>query len=334
MESGRNQDRDPDRAWQRERERERNISSRQTAAAHWRLAVHGGAGSAERGRTGRAQEHAVLANALEAGAALLRAGGRSAAAVEAAVRVLEDSPLFNAGCGAVYNAAGENELDASIMDGETLRAGAVAAVQGIRNPVSLARAIMDRGTEVLVTGSGATRLARELGIELADADYFHTEHRWQALEKARAAAGADQPTSGRDFSTVGAVALDTKGHVAAATSTGGLTNKLPGRVGDSAIVGAGTWACDATCAVSATGSGEHLIRVTMARTIAAIVEHEGRSLAEAVRAAMQRLEQLQGLGGVIAISPQGETEFAFNTDIMFRGLIGDDLPRWTGVGRN
>ncbi len=274
----------------------------------------------------------MLAEALEAGAALLRTGQRSTAAVEAAVRALEDSPLFNAGRGAVYNAAGEHELDASIMDGESLRAGAVAAVQGIRNPVSLARAIMDRGKEVLVAGSGAAMLARELGFALAEADYFHTERRWRALQSARAA-GTGPPAPERDFSTVGAVALDTDGHVAAATSTGGLTNKRPGRVGDSAIIGAGTWACDDSCAVSATGSGEHLMRATMARSIAAVIEHRGFSLTEALTEAMQRLETIHGLGGVIAISPKGEMEFAFNTDIMFRGLIGNDLPRWTGVGK-
>jgi L-asparaginase / beta-aspartyl-peptidase len=302
----------------------------------WALALHGGAGSArgtDRDDAAHVEERAALALALDAGGSILADGGSSLDAVEVAVRVLEDSPLFNAGRGAVFNSAGEHELDASIMDGRLLRAGAVAAVREVKNPITLARAVMDLTTEVLLVGDGALALARRLGLELAGPDWFFSERRWRALEDARAAASRpDEPP--RDFSTVGAVALDCDGHLAAATSTGGLTNKPPGRVGDSALIGAGTYASDVSCAVSATGSGEHLIRATIARDIAAAVELGGYDLATAIAAALRRLRVIGGLGGVVALDRNGRIAFDFNTDLMFRGMVAADQPRRTAVWRD
>jgi isoaspartyl peptidase/L-asparaginase-like protein (Ntn-hydrolase superfamily) len=280
----------------------------------WALAIHGGAGvvrsevTAEHERSARAS----LERVLDVGARMLDGGADSLDVVEAVVRELEDDPLFNAGRGAVFNASGESELDASIMDGRTRACGAVAAVRTVRNPVSLARRVMERTPHVLIAGTGADRLAAELGVETVDPGWFFTERRWQALERFRARARA------QGGGTVGAVALDRRGNLAAATSTGGTTGKLPGRVGDSPIVGAGTWADNATCAVSGTGRGEEFIRHAVAHSIAVRIELGGASVERAAEDVVRGTLQ-PGDGGVIAIDRNGRIAMVFNTEGMYRG---------------
>ena len=293
------------------------------------LLVHGGAGVIRATLTPaiEAEVKADLARALEAGHAILVAGGSSLDAVEAAVVVLEDSPHFNAGHGAVFTHEGINELDASIMDGPTRRAGAVAGVRHVRNPVGLARAVMERSDHVLLIGEGAEAFARHVGSPFVDAGYFRTETRWQQLQEAIAKEAAGrQSEQGRaiHYGTVGAVALDSHGHLAAATSTGGMTNKRWGRVGDSPLIGAGTWADDRV-AVSATGWGEYFIRAAVAHDIAARMAYGGSTLADAAAAVIDgEIPRLGGDGGLIAVDAQGHVSLAFNTDGMYRGWIDAD----------
>ncbi len=299
--------------------------------AAWALAVHGGAGDLGRGEIDAARDRALrqtLDEVLRAAAAILERGGTSLDAVEDAVRRLEDSPLFNAGRGAVFNAAGEHELDASIMDGEACRAGAVAGLRHVRNPVCLARRIMDASPHVFLEGPGAEAFARgQHGIELVEADYFSVEERRRALERVRsnAAGPGRDASSGRtrtEPGTVGAVALDRRGHLAAATSTGGITNKLPGRVSDSALIGAGTYARDGLCAVSCTGQGEYFIRATAARDVAARLEHGGADLRSAASGVLhERVGGLGGRGGLIAVDARGRVACPFNTDTMYRAFV-------------
>ncbi|HEY4757652.1 MAG TPA: isoaspartyl peptidase/L-asparaginase, partial [Chthoniobacterales bacterium] len=234
------------------------------------LVLHGGAGTIDRNSMTPEREReyrAGIENALRAGHAILQTGGASVDAVEATVRVLEDDPHFNAGRGSVFTSAGTNEMDAAIMDGKTLRAGAVGALEHVRNPIVLARAVMEKSKHVMMVGTGAEEFAKRNGIELADSKYFFTQRRWDALQKikAKAKAGADGSekfiiSEAERHGTVGAVARDSQGNLAAATSTGGTDNKLPGRIGDSPVIGAGTYANNATCAVSCTGDGEFFIR--------------------------------------------------------------------------
>lgn len=274
------------------------------------LAVHGGAGFVPRKAPG--PYLAGLRRALEAGWEVLAAGGRALDAVAAAVVVLEDDPHFNAGRGSVYNADARHELDASIMDGATLRAGAVAAVSRIRNPVLAARAVLEDGRHVLLAGAGAERFARERGLALVRPSWFATPERLAALRRGL-----------RGYhGTVGAVARDRDGHLAAATSTGGTTGKLPGRVGDSPIVGAGTWAEDATCAVSGTGHGELFVRTALAHEVAARIRHRGEPLGRAARAALAAVARLGGNGGLVAIDRSGRVAMPFNSPAMLRGCIG------------
>jgi beta-aspartyl-peptidase (threonine type) len=304
------------------------------------IAVHGGAGTMNRADLTPALEaeiRAALDAAIDAGDAVLRAGGSSLDAVSAAVVVLEDSPHFNAGKGAVFNAEGVNELDASIMDGATLRAGAVAGLHRVRNPIRLARAVMEKSRHVMLIGEGAETFARNVGIELVDPAYFRTEHRWEALQKARAAekegAAAALPSSAY-FGTVGAVALDAQGRLAAATSTGGMTNKRWGRVGDAPILGAGTYA-NAHCAVSATGWGEFFIRLAVAHDICARIEYRGDGVAEAAgEVVMKRVPALGGDGGVIAIDAEGEIAMPFNTTGMYRAWRKPDGSRGRAIFRD
>ena len=288
------------------------------------IAIHGGAGVISRATMTEENERAYradLGRALDAGYAVLDAGGSSLDATVAAVRILEDSPYFNAGHGAVFSNAGINELDAAIMDGATLKAGAVAGVRHIRNPIELARMVMDRTAHVLLTGEGAEEFALEQGVALVPASYFYTERRWQQLEEARrggkvAAADIDIGY----FGTVGAVARDHKGNLAAATSTGGMTNKRWGRIGDSPIIGAGTYADNASCAVSATGSGEYFIRTVVAHEICVRVRIGGQSAADAARDVVHKtLKEIGGDGGVIVVDRAGELSLEFNTEGMFRG---------------
>jgi L-asparaginase / beta-aspartyl-peptidase len=286
------------------------------------IAIHGGAGAMPRSTLSAEREQQYrdgLAAALDAGYATLEKGGSSLDAVTAAVRTLEDNPLFNAGRGAALTRDGAAELDAAIMEGRQQRAGAVAAVRHVRNPIELARRVMEKSRHVLLVGAGAEEFALEEGLALVPNSYFRTEERWAQLENER---------SGRSVSelfpfsqgTVGAVALDAVGDLAAATSTGGMTNKRQGRVGDSPIIGAGTYAKNGVCAVSATGHGEYFIRAVAAHHICAAVEFRGLGLREAVRELLhQRLHELGGSGGIIAIDGGGRIVTDFSTEGMFRG---------------
>ncbi|HEU5137175.1 MAG TPA: isoaspartyl peptidase/L-asparaginase [Steroidobacteraceae bacterium] len=285
------------------------------------IAIHGGAGTLSGSETSAAQEQAYresLGTALDAGYAVLERGGPSLDAAIAAVCVLEDDPLFNAGRGAVLTRDGAAELDASVMDGRTLKAGAVTGLKHVKNPVALARRVMDHSPHVMLVGAGAEEFARLQGIELVSNEYFRTPVRQQQLH--RLLGGSSEKENDLvAFGTVGAVALDDKGNVAAATSTGGMTGKRWGRVGDSPIIGAGTYASNASCAVSATGHGEYFIRTVVAHDICAQMQYAGMSLAEAAKSTLARLKSLGGNGGVIAVDPRGEIVLEFNTEGMFRG---------------
>ncbi len=288
------------------------------------IAIHGGAGVISRATMTAENERAYRADlerALDAGYAVLEAGGTSLDATVTAVRILEDSPYFNAGHGAVFSHAGINELDAAIMVGATRKAGAVAGVRHIRNPIELARMVMDRTSHVLLTGEGAEEFALEQGVTLVPGSYFYTERRWKQLEEAQRSdklASADEDIG--FFSTVGAVARDRQGNLAAATSTGGTTNKRWGRIGDSPIIGAGTYADNASCAVSATGSGEYFIRTVVAHEICARVRIGGMRAADAARDVVHKtLKEIGGDGGVIVVDRDGELSMEFNTEGMFRG---------------
>jgi beta-aspartyl-peptidase (threonine type) len=288
------------------------------------LAIHGGAGTIERSAMTPEREAAfreALEAAVRAGHKRLVAGGSSLEAIQAAINLLEDSPLFNAGKGAVFNAEGENELDASVMTGQDRNAGAISSVRRVRNPIDLAIAVMQDSPHVMLSGSGAETFAAEQGITLVDPSYFHTEFRWEQLEEARkrdvAGASRDQDF----FSTVGAVALDQAGNLAAGTSTGGMTNKRFGRVGDSPIIGAGTFADNASCAVSATGHGEYFIRWVVAYDVCARVA-AGASLTQAADAVVNGvLVEAGGSGGIIAMDPEGNIAMPFNTPGMYRASI-------------
>lgn len=301
------------------------------------IAVHGGAGTIMKSMMTEERERAYrdgLTESLRAGHAVLAAGGRALDAVQAAVRVMEDSPLFNAGKGAVFTHEGYNEQDACIMDGATREIGAVAAVRRIASPITLARMVLDDSFHVLLSGEGAERFAQEHGIELVDKEYFYTDHRWNQLQQAiRREKQSDQKQAQLDHSddkdaeserdkvgTVGAVAVDQHGDLAAATSTGGMTNKRFGRIGDTPLAGAGTYADNGTCAVSATGVGEHIIRCVLAYDIAAMMLYKKMTLANAADwAVMQKLKEIGGSGGVIAIDRAGNIAMPFNSDGMYRG---------------
>jgi len=296
------------------------------------LAIHGGAGTIERSNMAPEREReyrAGLERALTAGYEILKSGGSSLDATEAAVRALEDDPHFNAGKGSVFTSAGTNEMDAAIMDGKTLAAGAVASLKHIKNPISLARLVMEKSGHVMMDSEGAEAFAKENGVELVDQKYFFTQERWNALQKIKAAEKSRTSGSGKEFlitdqdrhGTVGAVALDQNGNLAAATSTGGTTNKRPGRVGDTPVIGAGTYANNTTCAVSATGDGEYFIRATVARDVSALMEYRGVSLKQAAQAALDKVARLGGAGGLIAIDRQGNVTLPFNTAGMYRGYV-------------
>jgi beta-aspartyl-peptidase (threonine type) len=277
------------------------------------IAIHAGSGTIRKGDFDDAREQEVretLERAVKAGHQILTSGGSSLDAVTLAITILEDSPYFNAGKGAVFNAEARNELDASIMDGSNLSAGAVAAVHNIRNPILLARKVMSDSVHVMLMGEGAEVFARNHGIEFEDDEYFFTDQRWQQLQKAKASANPEayQLSESPDdwFSTVGAVAIDHEGNLAAGTSTGGMTNKRWGRVGDSPIIGAGTYADNRSCAVSATGHGEYFIRATVAHDICSRVQYQGISLGDAADAVINgQLTEMGGDGGIIAMDRKG-----------------------------
>lgn len=301
------------------------------------LVIHGGAGVISRqdlSASQQAEYEQALNLALDAGDAVLQRGGSALDAVMASVVVLEDSPLFNAGKGAVYNAEGGHELDASLMDGSTGRAGAVAGVRTVRNPILLADAVMNHSPHVLLAGNGAEAFAdTQPQIARVAPDYFDTEHRYQQLLKARAEQDGTASTDlkGKYFGTVGAVALDKAGRIAAATSTGGMTNKRWSRVGDSPIIGAGTYA-NRQCGVSGTGWGEYFIRAAVAHDICARVAYRGDSLQQAADAViLQVVPDMGGDGGVIALDSHGNIAMPFNTEGMYRGWIKPDGERGVAI---
>jgi len=283
----------------------------------WAIAIHGGAGTILKSQMSDDMEKAyrqALMEALKAGQDVLAKGGSSLDAVIAAIVPMENSPLFNAGKGAVFTHEGHNELDASIMEGKTLQAGAVAGVRTIRNPILLARAVMEHSPHVLLTGDGAQAFAKTQNIETVDAKYFFTQRRWDALQKAKANMHKD-----KKHGTVGVVALDRHGNLAAGTSTGGLTNKRYGRVGDSPIIGAGTYADNQSVAVSATGQGEYFIRAAVAHDIAARVAYAGTDIQKATDQVIQaKLTKMGGTGGVIVLNTDGQVAMSFNTQGMYR----------------
>jgi beta-aspartyl-peptidase (threonine type) len=327
-------------------------SAQPSPPSRWAIVVHGGAGVIDRQVLRPEQEaayRAALGRVAEAGAARLKRGESALDAIETAIKLLEADPLFNAGRGAVFTADGRNELDAAIMDGRTLAAGAVAGVTRTRHPISLAREVMAHSPHVFLMGEGADAFARTRGLEAAPDGYFFTERRWRSLERAlqaeglpvpprpAGAAAAPDPAAALahdegKHGTVGVVALDVRGDVAAGTSTGGVTAKRWGRVGDSPVIGAGTYASNRACAVSATGAGEYFIRLGVAREIAALVQYKGLSLQAAVDQVVQKeLTALGGDGGVIAVAPDGRTAWSFNTSGMYRARITDAEPLVVGV---
>jgi L-asparaginase / beta-aspartyl-peptidase len=296
------------------------------AGKRFALVIHGGAGTISPEQITPAIERDLrvgLQAALDAGREILANGGSSLDAVAATVRALEDNPLFNAGRGAVFTSAGTHEMDAAIMDGRTLRAGAVGGIERVKNPILLARGVMEKSPHVMLAGKGAEDFARQLGLEIVDPEYFYTEQRWRALERVRAARAASLSDADR-HGTVGAVALDQAGNLAAATSTGGNTNKWPGRIGDTPMLGAGTYANNKTCAISATGDGEFFIRAVAAHDISARMEYGRMNLSEAARTVIEKIGALGGTGGLIAIDREGNIALPFNTAGMYRGYVGVD----------
>ncbi len=330
---------------------QQSAASSNPASQHpqWSIVLHGGAGVIERkdmSPEAEAAYRASLAYALKTGSDVLDRGGSALDAIEAAIQVLEDDPLFNAGRGAVFTADGRNELDAAIMDGSSLKAGAVASVTRTRHPISLARAVMDKTPHVMLIGSGADDFAAKAGLEIVPPAFFFTEKRWQSLINELKKEGKPLPqrpagvpapkteslaeprfqieesATTRAYGTVGVVARDKNGNIAAGTSTGGLQAKMPGRVGDSPIIGAGTYANNNSCAVSGTGTGEYFIRLGVAREIANLVYFEHKSVQQAADQVIHgELEALHGDGGVIAVDRNGNMAWSFNTPGMFRARV-------------
>ena len=310
----------------------------QEKIAKARIVIHGGAGTILKSTMTAEMENEYrqkLTEALTTGYDLLQQGGTSLDAVEAVIRIMEDSPLFNAGKGAVFTHEGTNELDASIMDGKTLKAGAVAGVKHIKNPISLARLVMEQSPHVMMAGEGAEAFAKQHGVEMMPTEYFRTERRWkqlqQALETEQRRSDSlkqiklnDVPNlKEEELGTVGCVALDKSGNLAAGTSTGGMTNKRYGRVGDSPIIGAGTYANNNTCAVSATGDGEYFIRSAVAHDISALMEYASLSVQAAAEKVIAKVGKLGGTGGVICLDKDGNFAMPFNTEGMYRAYIDE-----------
>lgn len=299
----------------------------QTKQNDWAIALHGGAGamSPENYTAEQVQQYQTELNAaLKIGEDILANGGTSLDAVEKVVNYLEDCPLFNAGKGAVFTHDGKNELDAAIMDGANLQAGAVAGIGNIKNPISAARMVMEKSEHVLMVGKGASLFASQNGAQVVDSSYFHTEKSYRALQRAL--------ERDKKMGTVGCVALDKHGNLAAATSTGGMTNKRYGRVGDVPIIGAGTYANNNTCAVSATGHGEYFIRYTVAHDISALMEYKGLSLAKAADEVIhKKLEEVDGRGGIISVDKWGNVHLSFNTSGMFRAYATSGGDKGVGI---
>jgi beta-aspartyl-peptidase (threonine type) len=308
--------------------------------AKYVLVMHGGAGTILKKNMTAEKEAAyreTMTKALQTGYDALKSGKSSLDAVEVAIHVLEDSPLFNAGKGAVFTHEGKNEMDAAIMDGKTLKAGAIAGVTVIRNPISAARAVMDKSEHVMMAGKGAEAFAKQAGLTIVDPSYFYTEDRWRGLQQAikqdsiKAVLDHDKKamklgTINPDFKfgTVGAVALDKSGNLAAGTSTGGMTNKRYGRIGDAPIIGAGTYANNATAGVSGTGWGEFYIRTVLAHDLSAMMEYQKLSVQEASKKVIEKMGKLGGDGGLIALDKNGHVAMEFNTAGMYRGTVTED----------
>jgi L-asparaginase / beta-aspartyl-peptidase len=292
------------------------------------LVIHGGAGTMKRENMTAEKEKAyqeALTLALNTGYEVLENGGTSTSAVIAAIKIMEDSPLFNAGRGSVFNSEGKNEMDAAIMEGQTLMAGAVAGVTTIKNPITAAHAVMSKSPHVMMMGLGAEKFAKEQGLEIVDPGYFFDSTRYQQWLKVKRESQAmfyDPSLKGLKFGTVGAVALDKFGNITAGTSTGGMTNKKYGRVGDAPIIGAGTYANNNTCGVSGTGHGEYFIRAVVANSISSLMEYGDLSVQQAADSiVMKKLVRMGGEGGVIALDRQGNISMTFNTSGMYRGFI-------------
>lgn len=300
------------------------INSEKETAPKYVLVIHGGAGTILKENLTPEKEQQYLAKLEEAlltGGDILNNGGTSLDAVTQTIMVLENSPLFNAGKGAVFTEEGINEMDASIMYGKTGGAGAVAGVHSIKNPILAARAVMEKSAHVLLTGDGADEFAEDQGLDIVDSTYFYTPNRWKSYEKVK----AKQTSENEKHGTVGAVALDKYGDLAAGTSTGGMTYKMKGRVGDSPIIGAGTYADNNTCAVSATGHGEYFIRNVVAYDISALMKYTRVSIKEAANyVILGKLKKIGGDGGIIAVDKDGKFTMTFNTPGMYRGVITSD----------
>ncbi|MBN1789701.1 MAG: isoaspartyl peptidase/L-asparaginase [Bacteroidales bacterium] len=285
----------------------------------WAIVIHGGAGALEKDNMDPGLDklyRSAMAEAIQTGAKILKDGGTALDAVEMTIRVMEDNPLFNAGKGAVFTHEGRNELDASIMDGSNLGAGAVAAVTDIKNPISAARAVMTHSPHVMLSGAGASEFAREQGLEIVPPEYFFTQRRWDDQQELR-----KKEKNG----TVGCCALDKNGNLAAGTSTGGMSNKRYNRIGDTPIIGAGVYANNATCAISSTGHGEYFIRWTVAHDISALMEYKGLTIKEASELVVNdKLVKAGGSGGVIGLDSQGNIVMPFNSKGMFRGFATAD----------
>lgn len=319
----------------------------QRSPADWGIVIHGGAGTIDRGSMSAEREAAYrerLEAALRAGHAVLSDGGAALDAVEAAINVMEDSPLFNAGRGAVFTSEGKNELDSSIMDGRTRNAGAVAGLTRVKNPIDLARLVMERSPHVMLIGAGAEAFGESMGVEMVSPSYFHTDARWESLQRAREAERGDTATtaavdpwqgSAWKMGTVGAVALDRSGNVAAGTSTGGMTNKRWGRVGDVPVIGAGTYADNRCGGVSATGHGEYFIRSVVAYDICAIHMYTGIPMGDAAdQVVMEKLVEFGGEGGVIVMDMEGNVSMPFNSSGMYRGFMMSDGQPFTAIYRD
>ncbi|WP_316804944.1 isoaspartyl peptidase/L-asparaginase [Pedobacter nototheniae] len=311
-----------------------NVSAQQKYV----MVIHGGAGTILKKNMTPEKEAAYIAaltEALKAGYAKIQAGKTSLDAVEATIHIMENSPLFNAGKGAVFTHDGRNELDAAIMNGKTLEAGAVAGVTTVKNPISAARAVMEKSEHVMMVGAGADQFAKDAGLEIVDPKYFWTKERWDGLQKAikedSTKAVLDHGSKKSEllgiknhdykFGTVGCVALDKAGNLAAGTSTGGMTNKKYGRVGDSPIIGAGTYCNNETAGVSCTGWGEYYIRNVVAKTISDLMEYKNLSVAEAAKIVLDKVGKMGGDGGLIALDRKGNVTMPFNTEGMYRGTV-------------
>lgn len=306
---------------------EENAETATPTRAEYAIVIHGGAGTIRREEMTPERDsayRAALNEALNIGEAILKSGGTSADAVEKTIMYLEDIPLFNAGKGAVFTNEGKNELDAAFMEGASLRAGAVGGLTNIKNPIRAARAVMEKSQHVFLIGKGAEQFAQEQGLETVDPEYFFTQPRWDALQKAKAqedkSTGMLPQNADYKYGTVGCVALDKNGNITAGTSTGGMTNKRWNRVGDVPIIGAGTYANNATCGVSCTGHGEYFIRYTVGHDVSALIEYKGLSLAEAADLVInKKLKEAGGDGGLIAVDKFGNVTMPFNSEGMYRG---------------